>query len=143
MHALSTTTPALDPTDVPTRERGTALGGRTLRVAARRRRDARYRFRLLNASNSRFYQLELRDQDGTPLAGVMQQIGTGSGLLPAPLPLDRLVLAPAERADARPGGGSGRSSGSETTKPRGASSPTISPTGWDAGTRRSATPTAG
>ncbi|MGH3900102.1 MAG: multicopper oxidase family protein [Pseudonocardiaceae bacterium] len=62
--------------------------------------DARWiRFRVLNASNWRFYQFELRDEDGTPISGALQQIGTDSGLLPAPLALDQLTLAPAERAD--------------------------------------------
>jgi len=62
--------------------------------------DARWiRFRVLNASNARFYQFELRDEDGAPISGALQQIGTDSGLLPAPVALNRLTLAPAERAD--------------------------------------------
>ena len=53
----------------------------------------KYRFRILNASNARFYFLSL---DG---GGTMQQIGTDQGLLGAPVPLTRLALAPGERAD--------------------------------------------
>jgi len=63
--------------------------------------DARwYRFRVLNASGSRFYRLNLVDEGGTPVDGV-RIIGTDGGLLPAPAPLPGggLVLAPAERVD--------------------------------------------
>ncbi|MEV8444119.1 multicopper oxidase domain-containing protein [Actinosynnema sp. NPDC051121] len=61
-----------------------------------------YRFRLLNASNSRTYQLRLVDDEtGEPLDDAVRQIGTDGGLLPAPAPLPEngLVFAPAERAD--------------------------------------------
>lgn len=60
-----------------------------------------YRFRLLNASNTRFYRLVLLDQDGLPMPDAIRQIGTDSGLLPTPLrlPEQGLILAPAERAD--------------------------------------------
>lgn len=52
-----------------------------------------YRFRVLNASNSRFFGLSL---DGhQPLT----QIGSDQGLLPSPATLTYLNLAPAERAD--------------------------------------------
>jgi spore coat protein A len=53
----------------------------------------KYRFRLLNASNGRFYLLSL--DNGAPL----HQIGTDQGLLQAPAALTRLVIAPGERAD--------------------------------------------
>ena len=53
----------------------------------------RYRFRLLNGSNARFYFLTL--DDGT----VFQQIGSDQGLLEAPVAVPRLTLAPGERAD--------------------------------------------
>jgi len=53
----------------------------------------KYRFRILNGSNSRLYQLLLAN--GMP----MMQIGTDQGLLPAPVELRRLAIAPAERAD--------------------------------------------
>jgi spore coat protein A len=52
-----------------------------------------YRFRLLNAANSRFFQLSLSNHH------VFQQIGTDQGLLTAPVPTQHLLLAPAERAD--------------------------------------------
>jgi spore coat protein A len=53
----------------------------------------KYRFRILNASNSRFFHLSLSNgQD-------IHQIGTDQGLLPAPVSLKDFVLAPAERAD--------------------------------------------
>src|ERR1700733_12441825 len=53
----------------------------------------KYRFRVLNASNGRFFHLSL--SNGQKL----YQIGTDQGLLPAPVPLDRSLLAPGERAD--------------------------------------------
>ncbi len=62
--------------------------------------DARWvRFRVLNASNSRFYQFELRDEDDAPISGALHLIGTDGGLLCEPVALDQLTLAPAERAD--------------------------------------------
>jgi FtsP/CotA-like multicopper oxidase with cupredoxin domain len=64
--------------------------------------DARwYRFRVLNAANSRFYRLGLVDEHGRTHHDAVQVIGTDGGLLPAPvqLPADGLVLAPAERLD--------------------------------------------
>jgi len=53
----------------------------------------RYRFRLLNGSNSRIYHLALAN------AAPFHQIGTDQGLLPAPVPLTMLEIAPGERAD--------------------------------------------
>ena len=53
----------------------------------------RYRFRLLNGSNGRFYHLSLGE------GFRFYQIGTDQGLLPAPVPLTSLVIAPGERAD--------------------------------------------
>jgi FtsP/CotA-like multicopper oxidase with cupredoxin domain len=58
-----------------------------------------YRFRVLNASNARIFRLALVDDAGAPVTGAAYQIGTDSGLLPAPVPADQLTLAPAERAD--------------------------------------------
>jgi spore coat protein A len=52
-----------------------------------------YRFRLLNASNSRFYRLSLSDK--RPLI----QIGCDQGLLAAPASAVTVTVAPAERAD--------------------------------------------
>ena len=53
----------------------------------------RYRFRILNASNSRFYFLSLENGQ------VFHQIGTDQGLLSAPVAVNRLAIAPGERAD--------------------------------------------
>jgi len=58
----------------------------------------KYRFRMLNGSNSRFYHLTLADADGNP-GPVFNQIGTDGGLLPALLQLNDLLIAPAERFD--------------------------------------------
>jgi spore coat protein A len=58
----------------------------------------KYRFRLLNGSNSRFYHLTLVDGAGKP-GPVFDQIGTDGGLLPAPVQLSDLLIAPAERFD--------------------------------------------
>jgi spore coat protein A len=53
----------------------------------------RYRFRVLNGSNSRFYRLSLSNGQA------LYQIGCDQGLLPAPVELKSLVLAPGERGD--------------------------------------------
>jgi len=53
----------------------------------------KYRLRVLNASNSRFYYLSL--SNGMPL----RQIGSDQGLLAAPVELKNITLAPGERAD--------------------------------------------
>jgi spore coat protein A, manganese oxidase len=53
----------------------------------------RYRFRVLNGSNSRIYHLAFAND--VPF----HQIGTDQGLLPAPVPLTLLEIAPGERAD--------------------------------------------
>lgn len=53
----------------------------------------RYRFRLLNGSNARFYTLSF--EDVRPFV----QIGTDGGYLESPVPVDALTLAPGERAD--------------------------------------------
>jgi FtsP/CotA-like multicopper oxidase with cupredoxin domain len=58
-----------------------------------------YRFRLLNASNLRPYNFQLRDEDGKLVHGALHQIGSDGGLLPAPAALDELTLSPGERAD--------------------------------------------
>jgi spore coat protein A len=62
-----------------------------------------YRFRVLNASNARIYQFQLKAPDPqdptTSVAVPMHQIGTDSGLLGVPVSIDTLVLGPAERAD--------------------------------------------
>jgi spore coat protein A len=53
----------------------------------------KYRFRILNGSNARFYEFAL--SNGQQFV----QIGSDAGLLSAPVSLSRIVLAPAERAD--------------------------------------------
>jgi spore coat protein A, manganese oxidase len=53
----------------------------------------KYRFRILNASNALFYFLSLNS------GSKMQQIGSDQGLLQTPVALQRLSLAPGERAD--------------------------------------------
>ncbi|HEU4347802.1 MAG TPA: multicopper oxidase domain-containing protein [Actinoplanes sp.] len=55
---------------------------------------ARYRFRLLNASNARRYRLRL-DPARTPFV----QIGSDGGLLDRPVDQETVLLAPGERAD--------------------------------------------
>jgi FtsP/CotA-like multicopper oxidase with cupredoxin domain len=58
---------------------------------------ARYRLRLLNASNARRYRLEL---DPQPAGGkAFAQIGSDGGLLARPIGHDTLEIAPAERFD--------------------------------------------
>jgi spore coat protein A len=52
-----------------------------------------YRFRILNAANTRFFKLAL--SGNRPF----HQIGTDSGLLPEPVKSTQLTLFPAERAD--------------------------------------------
>jgi spore coat protein A len=52
-----------------------------------------YRLRVVNASNARFFTLKLSD------GRAFQQIGTDQGLLPAPVPVPSLIVAPGERAD--------------------------------------------
>ncbi|WP_433060764.1 multicopper oxidase family protein [Dactylosporangium sp. CS-033363] len=58
---------------------------------------ARYRLRLLNASNARRYRLELDPQP--PGGDAFVQIGSDGGLLQRPIAHDALVIAPAERFD--------------------------------------------
>lgn len=55
--------------------------------------DRKYRLRILNASNSRFYELALSNGQA------FIQIGTESGLLPAPVKRTRIRIGPAERVD--------------------------------------------
>ena len=53
----------------------------------------KYRMRILNGSNSRFYNLQLTG------GATMTQLGTDGGFLAAPVPLESLLIAPGERAD--------------------------------------------
>jgi FtsP/CotA-like multicopper oxidase with cupredoxin domain len=55
--------------------------------------DRRVRFRLLNASNARLYNIGFDDDREFEL------VGTDSGLLEAPEPLTRIQLSPGERAE--------------------------------------------
>jgi len=55
--------------------------------------DRRYRFRLYNSSNRRDYTFRLSNGQA------MTQIGTDSGLLPAPVQRTSILLGPAERAE--------------------------------------------
>jgi spore coat protein A len=66
----------------------------------------KYRFRLVNASNSRFYHLTLLPADakgkptGAPAgAPSFRQVGSDGGLLPAPLQSHYLIFSPGERFD--------------------------------------------
>jgi len=66
----------------------------------------KYRFRILNAANSRFYHLRLFNSDaGGEITNQsfevpsFDQIGTDGGLLPVPLELRYLLIAPGERFD--------------------------------------------
>ena len=58
---------------------------------------ARYRLRVLNASNARHYELEAVTDDGRPLDLV--QVGADQGLLATPVTHRLLPIAPAERYD--------------------------------------------
>lgn len=53
----------------------------------------KYRFRMLNASNQRFYRIRL--SSGQPFT----IIGSDGGLLQRPVTVDQIILAPAERCD--------------------------------------------
>jgi spore coat protein A len=53
----------------------------------------KYRLRIANTANSRFFSLALSNGQ------TFQVIGSDQGLLPAPVEMKRLVLAPAERTD--------------------------------------------
>ncbi|MFZ0761087.1 MAG: multicopper oxidase [Candidatus Sulfotelmatobacter sp.] len=57
----------------------------------------KYRLRILNASNARFYDLSFVNEKKE--GAQFHQIGTDQGLLAAPVALTSLEIAPAERAD--------------------------------------------
>ena len=66
----------------------------------------RYRFRIVNAANSRFYHLRMfhASEEGEALdesyeVPAFQHIGSDGGFLPVPLPLHYLLIAPGERFD--------------------------------------------
>jgi spore coat protein A, manganese oxidase len=53
----------------------------------------KYRFRVMNGSNGRFYRFSLANKAN------FHQIGSDQGLLATSIPIQRSILAPAERAD--------------------------------------------
>jgi spore coat protein A len=53
----------------------------------------KYRFRVVNASNARFYYLSLSSGQ------TFHQIGSDQGLLPAPVPVTSVTVSPGERVD--------------------------------------------
>jgi hypothetical protein len=55
--------------------------------------DRKYRFRILDASNVRVYDLALTTGD------LFTQIGTDSGLLPEPVQRPQMIISPSERVD--------------------------------------------
>jgi spore coat protein A, manganese oxidase len=58
----------------------------------------RYRLRIVNGSQSRFYNLQfVNENSGRALS--FTQIGAEGGLLRAPVPMSALLIAPGERAD--------------------------------------------
>ena len=59
-------------------------------------KQRRYRFRIVNGSNARFYNLNFGTQTPAP---AIYQIGTDGGLLDAAVKINQLLLAPGERAD--------------------------------------------
>ena len=62
----------------------------------------RYRLRVLNGANSRFFNLFFnlaKSPADIPSLVPFHQIGTDGGFLPSPVALNRLLLGPAERAD--------------------------------------------
>lgn len=59
----------------------------------------KYRFRILNGSNSRFYDLRLKVRHNEVPGPVLNVIGTDGGLLSRTMHRKHLVMAPAERYD--------------------------------------------
>jgi spore coat protein A len=62
----------------------------------------KYRLRILNAANSRFFRLNFNLSQlptDVPSLHPFHQIGSDGGLLASPVAMDKLLLAPAERAD--------------------------------------------
>ncbi len=72
---------------------GDRHGGERTGAAFHEVEPRRYRLRILNAANGRFFRLGL--SNGAPFV----QIGADQGLLPGPVKLATLLLAPGERAD--------------------------------------------
>lgn len=62
----------------------------------------RYRLRILNGANCRFFNLFFnlaKRPTDIPLQVAFHQIGSDGGLLHSPVPLNTILLGPAERAD--------------------------------------------
>lgn len=60
----------------------------------------KYRFRLLNGSNARTYEIQLKDLVTGMIGPTIVQVGTDGGLLDSPVPIvGKLLMAPGERAD--------------------------------------------
>lgn len=59
----------------------------------------KYRFRLMNGSHARFYEMKIKGSKSDRYGPPIVQIGTDGGLLDAPVVMDKLLLAPGERAD--------------------------------------------
>ena len=63
----------------------------------------KYRFRMLNACNARFLHMKLMEATNTGATGnpgpMFIQIGSDGGLLPVPVPMTDILMAPAERFD--------------------------------------------
>ena len=62
-------------------------------------KGAVYRWRLVNGANTRYFNLTLSPKDNAAEQIKFHIIGTDGGLLPKPVEIDHLVLAPGERAD--------------------------------------------
>jgi len=58
----------------------------------------KYRFRILNGSDSRFYEMWITASNA-PAGPIWMQVGTDDALLNAPVPVTKLVVGPGERVD--------------------------------------------
>lgn len=58
-----------------------------------------YRLRLCNGANTRFFNLSLSEKDDAAQQIPLWVIGTEGGFLPAPAPVNALMMAPGERFD--------------------------------------------
>jgi FtsP/CotA-like multicopper oxidase with cupredoxin domain len=59
--------------------------------------QTRYRLRMVDGSNARFYEIHFIDNNNNPVQ--FYQVGTDGGYMPHPVPLTKLLIAPGERAD--------------------------------------------
>jgi len=62
-------------------------------------KQGKYRFRIVNGSQARVYDLRLENQSDPAQVIPFNVIGTDGGLIDAPIPLDTINMAPAERLD--------------------------------------------